>query len=100
MQKVQRKRRQWDAVISQRAQLFLRMMSKHLQMDIEGFGTPMPIWPPILPSDTESAVRTTVARVQAGLMSRRTAMSNLGEHDPDAELRQMQSEPLVKGAQP
>ena len=100
VQKVQRKRRQWDAVISQRAQLFLRMMSKHLQMDIDGFGTPMPIWPPILPSDTESAVRTTVARVQAGLMSRRTAMSNLGEHDPDAELRQMQSEPLVKGAQP
>ena len=99
VQKVQRKRRQCDAVISQRAPLFLHMMHKHLQVDIEGFGTPMPIWPPILPSDTETAVRTTVARVQAGLMSRRTAMSTLGEHDPDAEMRHMQSEPLVKGSQ-
>src|SRR5690606_34004559 len=83
VQKDQRKRRQCDAEISRRAQLFLRVMSKHLQMELDGFGTPMPIWPPILPSDPESAVRATVARVQAGLMSRRTAMSNLGEHDPD-----------------
>ncbi len=97
VQKVQRKRRQWDTVISQRAQLFLEMMAYHLSVEISGFGVPVAIWPPILPSDTEAAVRTTVARVQNGLMSRRTAMSVLGEHDPDAELRQMASEPLVKG---
>lgn len=100
VQKVQRKRRQWDAVLTQRAQLMLRMMNHHLQTDITGFGTPIAIWPPILPSDADAAVRNTVARVQHGLISRRSAMSTLGEHDPDAELRQMASEPLVKGTLP
>ena len=97
VQKVQRKRRQWDTAITQRAQLFLQMMAHHLPLDISGFGTPVAIWPPILPSDTETAVRTTVTRVQNGLMSRRSAMSTLGEHDPESELRQMAAEPLVKG---
>lgn len=97
VQKVQRKRRQWDTVITQRAQLFLGMMGHHLPVDISDFGTPVAVWPPILPSDTETAIRTTVARVQAGLMSRRTAMSTLGEHVPDTELQRMASEPLVKG---
>lgn len=97
VQKVQRKRRQWDTALTQRAELMLRMMAHHQQIDTTGFGTPIPIWPPILPSDADSAVRNAVARVQHGLMSRRSAMTLLGEHDPDAELRQMASEPLVKG---
>lgn len=97
VQKVQRKRRQWDTVLSQRAALMIRMMAHHQDVDTNGFETPIPIWPPILPSDTNAAVRNAVARVQHGLMSRRTAMTALGEHDPDAELRQMASEPLVKG---
>lgn len=97
VQKVQRKRRQWDTALGQRSQLMLRMMTHHLQVDTDGFGVPMAIWPPILPSDTNAAVRNAVARVQSGLQSRRSAMSTLGEHDPDAELRQMAAEPLVKG---
>ena len=97
VQKVQRKRRQWDTALSQRAELMLRMMAHHHRVDISGFETPVAIWPPILPSDANAAVRNAVARVQHGLMSRRSAMSALGEHDPDAELRQMASEPLVKG---
>lgn len=97
VQKVQRKRRQWDAVLTQRAQLMIRFMELYLQMDTTGFGTPVSIWPPILPSDGEASVRTAVTRVQNGLLSRRSAMSVLGEHDPDAELRQMSAEPLVKG---
>lgn len=97
VQKIQRKRRQWDTVMSQRAQLMLRMMAHHQQLDTSGFGTPIAIWPPILPSDANAAVRNIVSRVQNGLMSRHSAMSALGEHDPDAELRQMAAEPLVKG---
>lgn len=97
VQKVQRKRRQWDAALTQRAQIFLRLMEQHQQIDTTGFGTPIAIWPPILPSDTDAAVRNVVNRVQNGLMSRRAAMITLGEHDPDAEFRQMASEPLVKG---
>lgn len=97
VQKVQRKRRQWDTALSQRADLMLRMMAHHEQVDTSGFGTPTPIWPPILPSDINAAVQNAVSRVQHGLMSRRNAMSTLGEHDPDSELRQMASEPLVKG---
>lgn len=97
VQKVQRKRRQWDTVLTHRAELMLRMMAHHQQIDTSGFGTPIAIWSPILPSDANAAVRNTVARVQNGLMSRRSAMSALGEHDPDAELRQMAAEPLVKG---
>lgn len=100
VQKVQRKRRQWDAALKQRAELMLRMMAHHQQVDTHGFGTPTAIWPPILPSDANAAVRNAVSRVQHGLMSRRSAMTSLGEHDPDAELRQMASEPLVKGFSP
>lgn len=98
VQKVQRKRQQWETAITQRAELMLRMMHHHQQVDTAGFGTPVAIWPPILPSDTDAAVRNTVARVQHGLLSRRSAMTTLGEHDPDAELRQMAAEPLVKGS--
>ena len=98
VQKVQRKRHHWDTALSQRAELMLRMMAHHQQFDTSGFEIPTPIWPPILPSDTNASVRNAVARVQHGLMSRRSAMSALGEHDPDAELRQMTAEPLVKGA--
>lgn len=97
VQKVQRKRRQWDTALTQRADLMLRMMAHHQDMDTSGFGIPTPIWPQILPSDANAAVRNAVSRVQHGLMSRRSAMSALGEHDPDAELRQMESEPLIKG---
>lgn len=92
VQKVQRKRRQWDTALSERAQLMLRMMAEHTKLDTTGFGTPYAVWPPILPSDTNAAVNNAVARVQHGLMSRRSAMSALGENDPDAELRQMQHE--------
>lgn len=97
VQKVQRKRRQWDTALTQRADLMLRMMAHHQDMDTSGFGIPTSIWPQILPSDANAAVRNAVSRVQHGLMSRRSAMSALGEHDPDAELRQMESEPLIKG---
>ncbi len=92
VQKVQRKRRQWDTALSQRATLMLRMMAHHQGLDTSGFGTPTAIWPPILPSDVNTSVRNAVARVEHGLMSRRSAMSMLGEHDPDAELQQMQAE--------
>ena len=97
VQKVQRKRRQWDMAITQRAQLMLQMMATYQGFDISGFGTPTAVWPPILPSDTTTSVLNTVSRVQHGLISRRSAMASLGERDPDAELRQMASEPLVKG---
>lgn len=97
VQKVQRKRRQWDTALTQRNTQLLRLMAQFQQLDTTGFGAPVNLWPPILPSDTETAVRTAVSRVQNGLMSRRTAMSNLGEIDPDAELTRMASEPLLKG---
>lgn len=97
VQRIQRKRRQWDLALTRRNQLLLNLAARHADLDTTGFGTPVNLWPPILPSDTEAAVRTTVQRVQNGLLSRRTAMHTLGETDPDAELNRMASEPLPKG---
>src|SRR4051794_2888734 len=44
------------------------------------------IWPSVLPSDVDGAVRNAAQLVASGIHSRRTAVAALGGADPEAEL--------------
>jgi hypothetical protein len=54
--------------------------------DLGGLRRTETIWPSVLPSDTESAVRNAVQLVAGGIHSRRTAVAALGGDDPEGEL--------------
>ncbi len=58
---------------------------------------PPTIWPPILPSDRDGAVRNAVSLVESGIQSRRSAIVTLGSNDPDAELAQIREERDLTG---
>lgn len=92
VQKVGRKRRMWDGVFAARNAMVLEMMERFGGEDLGGVRRTTTLWPPILPSDTESSVRNAVALVGSGIQSRRSAMAALGESDPDAELARIREE--------
>lgn len=85
VQKVQRKRRVWDSVYRRRNRMLLDLMERFGGMDFGGVRRTGVIWGPILPSDREALVRSETALVHAGIHSRRTAMTLLGDAEPDAE---------------
>ena len=92
MQKVGRKRRLWDAFYARRNALLLDLLERFGDEDVAGLRRTVPIWPSVLPSDTDSAVRNTVALVGGGIQSRRTAIAALGGDDPEAELARIVAE--------
>ncbi len=92
VQKVNRKRRTWNAVYTQRNAMLLDLMERFGGDAIDGLRQTTAIWPPVLPSDRDSAVRNAVALVGTGIQSRRGAMASLGEEDPDAELARLREE--------
>jgi hypothetical protein len=55
------------------------------------------LWPPVLPSDTETAVRNAVSLVGSGIQSRYSAIAALGETDPEAELARIARERIDTG---
>ncbi|MCA9859777.1 MAG: phage portal protein, partial [Thermomicrobiales bacterium] len=75
LQKVARKRRQWDAFYQQRNWRLLDLLDRFGGAEIGGLRRTTTIWPTILPSDTELAVRSAVALVESGIQSRRTALA-------------------------
>ncbi|HUZ29517.1 MAG TPA: phage portal protein [Solirubrobacteraceae bacterium] len=85
VQKVQRKRRVWDSVYRRRNALLLDLLERFGGLDLGGVRRTTPIWGPILPNDREAAVRSEVALVGAQVHSRQTAMSLLGDEDPETE---------------
>ncbi|PZM95368.1 MAG: phage portal protein, partial [Actinobacteria bacterium] len=85
VQKVQRKRRVWDSVYRRRNRMLLDLLERFGGMDFGGVRRTGVIWGPILPSDREALVRSETALVHAGIHSRRTAMTLLGDAEPDAE---------------
>lgn len=96
VQKVNRKRRIWDGVFAARNAMLLDLLERFGGEDLTGVRRTTTIWPPVLPSDTDSAVRNAVSLVGSGIRSRRSAMATLGETDPDAELARVHEEWLTR----
>jgi hypothetical protein len=92
IQKVARKRRQWDAFYRERNRRLLDLLERFGGEELGGLRWTTTIWPDVLPSDAELAVRSAVALVDAGIQSRRTALATLGATDPDAELTRIAQE--------
>ncbi|HEY8447626.1 MAG TPA: phage portal protein [Thermomicrobiales bacterium] len=86
VQKVQRKRRAWEAAFRERNARVLDLLERFGGLDLGGLRRTVTIWPNVLPSDTESAVRNAARLVSAGIHSRRTAVAALGGDDPEGEL--------------
>ncbi len=92
IQKVARKRRHWDAFYQERNRRLLDLLERFGGEPLGGLRRTETIWPNVLPSDAELAVRSAVALVDAGIQSRRTALVTLGATDPDAELARIMVE--------
>lgn len=92
IQKVARKRRQWDAFYQERNRRLLDLLERFGGENLGGLRRTITIWPNILPSDSELAVRSAVALVESGIQSRRTALATLGHDDPDTELARIATE--------
>jgi len=92
VQRVRRRRRRWDEVYRARNARLLDLLERFGGEDFPGVRHSSAIWPPILPSDTETAARTAVMLVGQGITSRRTALASLGYADPDAELERVREE--------
>ena len=87
IQKVARKRRQWDAFYQERNRRLLDLLERFGGEEIGGLRRTVTLWPNVLPSDSELAVRSAVALVESGIQSRRTALATLGSDDPDGRAR-------------
>ena len=98
VQRVHRKRRMFDGLYQARNERLLDLLERFGGLDLGGLRRTETIWPDVLPSDSESAVRNAVSLVQSGIQSRRTAMTSLGETDPDAELARVADESKLQAA--
>lgn len=92
LQKVARKRRHWDVFYQERNRRLLDLLERFGNAPIGGLRHTETIWPNVLPSDTELAVRSAVTLVESGIQSRRSALAALGVTDPDAELARVVAE--------
>ncbi|MGC4107244.1 MAG: phage portal protein [Thermomicrobiales bacterium] len=95
VQKVGRKRRMWDAFFQRRNAMLLDLLERFGGHALGGLRQTVAIWPPVLPSDTDSAVRNAVSLVDHGVRSRRSAIAGLGgagSEDPDGELARILAE--------
>ncbi|MEZ4500257.1 MAG: phage portal protein [Thermomicrobiales bacterium] len=92
IQKVARKRQQWNAVYRERNTRLLDLLERFGGHELGGLRQTEPIWPPVLPSDRDAAVRNAVALVEAGIQSRRSAIAALGGNDPESELALIETE--------
>lgn len=92
IQQVNRKRRGWEAAFRARNWRLLDLCERFGGADLGGHRVSETIWPDVLPSDTSSTIQDQVRLVSAGIRSRRTAISDLGANDPDAELTRIEDE--------
>ncbi|MEJ7762383.1 MAG: phage portal protein [Thermomicrobiales bacterium] len=86
VQKVGRKRRDWDAVFRARNARLLDLAERFGGEDLGGLRRTETIWPGVLPSDVAATVLNATRLVGHGIQSRRTAIAALGGTDPEAEL--------------
>ena len=85
VQKVGRKRRQWEGFYRARNARLLDLLERFGGAPLAGLRRTEAIWPPILPSDAGEAVRNATQLVASGIRSRRSAAAELGEEDPERE---------------
>jgi hypothetical protein len=97
VQRVRRRRRRWEEVYRARNARLLDLLERFGGVDLGGMRQSTPIWPPILPSDAETASRTASLLVGQRIQSRRTALMSLGFTDPDAELARVENEAAMFG---
>jgi hypothetical protein len=98
VQKVHRKRRVWEGVFRRRNERILDLLERFGGLDLGGLRRTETIWPSVLPSDADSAVRNATQLVAHGIHSRRTAIASLGGNDPDGELARVLDELASFGA--
>lgn len=92
VQRVQRKRRMFDGLYRERNARLLDLLERFGGQELGGLRRTSTVWPGVLPSDVDSAVRNAVSLVQSGIQSRRTAIASLGGTDPEAELARIGDE--------
>jgi hypothetical protein len=92
VQKVERLRRMWNGVFARRNAMLLDLLERFGNHDLHGVRRTTTIWPPILPSDRDGAVRNAAVLVGSGIQSRRTAIVDLGGNDPEGELAAIRAE--------
>ncbi len=100
IQKVARKRRSWDVFYQERNRRLLDLLERFGGAEIAGLRRTVTLWPNVLPSDSELAVRSAVALVDSGIQSRRTALATLGHDDPDGEIDRIAAEDARFAASP
>ncbi|MFH1003421.1 MAG: phage portal protein [Chloroflexota bacterium] len=86
LQKVQRKRLIRTSVYQRRGELILRLLEKYRG---ERFGDVRlrVLWSPVLPRDMARLVANEQTLVQAGMRSRRQAMTEIGVGNPEYEFK-------------
>ena len=87
-----RKRRAWEVHFRRRNALLLDLLERFGGLDLGGLRRTVTIWPSVLPSDLDGAVRNATRLVAGGIHSRRTAVAALGGDDPDAEFARVLEE--------
>lgn len=92
VQRVMRKRAQWMRFYRERNRRLLDLLATFGGEAIGPDRLTSPIWSPILPNDDDSMTSNEVALVAAGIRSRRSAASRLGETDPDNEWERVLAE--------
>lgn len=92
VQRVGRKRRAFEGFYRERNARLLDLLERFGGHRLGGVRQTSAIWPGVLPSDTDAAVRNAISLVSAGIQSRRTAISALGGNDADAELARVGAE--------
>jgi hypothetical protein len=100
VQKVHRKRRMWEGVFRERNARILDLLERFGGQELGGLRRTVTIWPSVLPSDTDNAVRNAVQLVAHGIHSRRTAIAELGGDDPEGEMARVMEELAGFGSQP
>ena len=87
-----RKRRGWEAFYRQRNALLLDLLERFGGLDLGGLRRTATLWPSVLPSDLDGAVRNAARLVAGGIHSRRTAVAALGGDDPAGEFARVLEE--------
>lgn len=87
LQKVHRKRLIREAAYKKRNEMILRILSQKTRQDFLRLRTRI-IWGTVLPQDTLRLIQSEQAMIEAGIHSRRKAMTELGTADPEVEFDQ------------
>ncbi len=86
VQKVQRRRRVWDAVYRQRNRMILDLLERFGNEPLGGVRRSEVVWGSVLPNDRQALVLDEVQLVAQNIHSRRTAMNLLGDVDQEREV--------------